>query len=147
MKHSHKIYLCAALLAAGLLAGGLIQAASVPVWLDDAISTWNAENPETQIRFVEIKDSYVWYMIPKTAVSGHQEVRERVYAITEHNGYTRTEAEELVTTGRPPSQSRKDKKCWGRGFVKELDVGRQRMLTTLVCDVETDWFAGFRILE
>jgi len=140
---------CAGLLVFCLLAGSVAQAASIPAWLDDAISVWNDENPATQIRFVEIKDSYVWYMIPKTEQTGNKAVRERTYAIAERHGYQKTEREELITTGRPPSPNKpyRDKKCWSRGFTLDLDVGRQRMLTTLVCDGDSDWFAGFRILE
>jgi hypothetical protein len=130
-----------------LLAGTSGLAASIPVWLDDAISAWNAENETTQIRFVDIKDGYVWYTIPKTEDIGHQRIRERVYTIAEQHGYQMTEREELVTTARPPWGDRKDKKCWNRGFTLDLDTGRQRMLTTLVCAAEAEWLAGFRILE
>ena len=146
--HRGMIVLCyIGLLATGLLASSSGHAASIPVWLDDAITTWNEENAAIQIRFVDIKDSYVWYMIPQTTETGHRLIRERVYAIAAKHGYQMTEAEELVTTARPPSQGNKEKKCWNRSFTLDLEVGRQRLLTTLVCDDETYWFMGFRILE
>ena len=89
-------YRAICLVTLGFLAAGLCHAASIPAWLDDAISKWNQENPAVQIRFVDIKDSFVWYMIPDTPETGHQVVRERTYTIAEANGYRRTEAEELV---------------------------------------------------
>ena len=142
-------YRAICLVTLGFLAAGLCQAASIPAWLDDAISNWNQENPAVQIRFVDIKDSFVWYMIPDTPETGHKVVRERTYGIAEAHGYQRTEAEELVTTGRPPSPVKpyKEKKCWTRSFTLNLEVGRQRLLTTLVCEDEGYWFAGFRIAE
>jgi hypothetical protein len=57
------------------------------------------------------------------------------------------EAEELVTTGRPPASTPGRKKCWQRGFTLEIDTGRQRMLTTQVCADGDNWFAGFRIVQ
>ena len=137
------------ILTLGLLAAGLTLAASIPAWLDDAISNWNQENPETPIQFLDIKDSYVWYTMPSTAEIGHAEIRERVYAIVEAHGYQKTVEEELVTTGRPPSPSgpSKTKKCWSRSFTLDIDVGRQRMLTALVCGDTTGYYAGFRILQ
>jgi hypothetical protein len=142
-------YRATCLVTIGFLAAGLCHAASIPAWLDDAISKWNHENPAVQIRFVDIKDSFVWYMIPDTPETGHKVVRERTYTIAGAHGYQRTEAEELVTTGRPPSPVKpyKDKKCWTRSFTLNLEVGRQRLLTTLVCEDEGYWFAGFRIAE
>ena len=154
MENRHKIQdrplfvLCsAALLALGLLAGSPAFAVAVPAWLDDAVSSWNEENAAVQIRFADIKDSYVWYTIPKTTETGHRTIRDRVYSIAAKHGYQMTEAEELVTTARPPSSSNKQKKCWNRSFTLNLETGRQRLLTTLVCDDEADWFAGFRISE
>ena len=125
-----------------------IGAASVPAWLDDAITEWNLENPKVQIQFVEIKDSFVWYAVPNTPETGHAELRESIYGIVQRHGYQRTEAEELVTTGRPPSldkSSSRDKKCWKRSFTLDLEVGRQRLLTTQVCADTTSWLAGFRV--
>ena len=154
MENRRKIYdlpmiaLCSAgLLALALLAGSPAHAVAIPAWLDDAVSTWNAENTAVQIRFAEIKDSYVWYTIPKTTETGHRTIRERVYAIAAQHGYQMTEAEELITTARAPSKNNRQKKCWNRSFTLNLETGRQRLLTTLICDDEADWFAGFRISE
>ena len=125
-----------------------IGAASVPAWLDSAITEWNQENPKVQIQFVEIKDSFVWYIVPNTPETGHVELRESIYGIVQRHGYQRTEAEELVTTGRPPSPNKsgsRDKKCWKRSFILDLEVGRQRLLTTQVCADTTSWLAGFRV--
>jgi len=140
---------CAIAVLVVLLGAGPSQAASIPAWLDDAITKWNKENPAVQIRFVEIHDSYVWYTVPSTPEIGHQELRESIYGIVQGNGYERMEAEELVTTGKPPTPTDKykDKKCWQRGFTLDLDTGSQRVLTTLVCAAEDNWFAGFRILQ
>jgi hypothetical protein len=135
--------------AATLFAIIPVNAASIPAWLDDAITQWNEENPEVKIQFVEIKDSFVWYMIPNTDEIGSKELRESIYEISQKNGYTKMEAEELITLGRPPSPTGpgKQKKCWQRGFTLEIDTGRQRMLTTQVCADGDNWFAGFRIVQ
>ncbi len=150
--------------AVGLLAVIPCHAASIPAWLDDAISEWNAENPEVQIEFVDIKDSFVWYMIPDTEEIGHKDIRESVYGIVLGHGYEMTAEEELVTTAKPPSPTApyKEKKCWRRSFVLNVEAlsnttaagrgqerpgMRQRMLTSLVCDDRPYWFAGFRTLE
>ena len=154
------------LVVVGLLLVGSLHAASVPVWLDDAISTFNDEQPSVQIEFVDIKDSFVWYMIPATEEIGHKLVRERVYQIAMDNGYEFADDEEMVTTGKPPSLTTpyKEKKCWTRSFVLNIEALsnttsagrggrgeesgiRQRMLTSLVCDDNGYWFAGFRILQ
>ncbi len=136
------------LIACYWLGTAAIGAASVPAWLDAAITEWNQENPKVQIQFVEIKDSFVWYMVPNTPETGHVELRESIYGIVQRHGYQRTEAEELVTTGRPPSPNKsgsRDKKCWKRSFTLDLEVGRQRLLTTQVCADTTSWLAGFRV--
>lgn len=140
----------------GLLAVG---AASIPAWLDDGISKWNAANPDTKIRFVDIKDSFVWYDMPKSEL-GHQQIRERVNKIVLSNGYAPTDDEELVTTGKPPVTSGRitAKKCWSRSFVLNINaqkdtraVGdespgqRQRLLTSMVCEDEATWWAAFRV--
>lgn len=141
-------------------------AASIPAWLDDAISDWNDENPAVKIRFVDIKDSYVWYMIPDTPEIGHKDIRESVYKIVIEHGYERTAEEELVTTGKPPSfqAAHIPKKCWTRSYVLNIEElsntkssqgrggserpgMRQRMLTSMVCEDGQYWFAGFRILQ
>jgi len=145
-QHRTSAFCCAALLGLALLAGSPGHAASIPAWLDDAITTWNEENPAIEIQFVDIKDSYIWYMVPKTAETGHETVRERVYAIAARHRYQMTDAEELVTTARPPAAT-SNKKCWNRSFTLDIDAGRQRMLTTLVCDDTGRWLTGFRVLE
>jgi len=140
---------CAIVVMVLPFAAGPSEAASIPAWLDDAITKWNKENPAVQIRFVEIHDSHVWYMVPSTPEIGHSELRERIYGIVQENGYERMEAEELVTTGKPPTPTDpyKAKKCWQRGFILDLDTGSQRVLTTLVCADGDNLFAGFRILQ
>jgi len=136
-------------LALALLAGHSVHAGSIPAWLDDAVTTWNEENPTLLIQFVDIKDSFVWYMLPKTPEKGIKEIRENIYGMAQAHGYVRTEDEELVTTGKPPSPNKpyKEKKCWRRNFTLNLETGRQRMLTTQICDDVQSWFAGFRIVQ
>ena len=152
----------AAVVGTGLLASAPLHAVAIPAWLDDAITEWNAENADLQIEFVDIKDSFVWYMIPNTPETGHREIRESIYALVLKNGYEMTAQEELVTTGKPPSQTSpyKAKKCWQRSFVMTIDelsntttAGggrsgvRQRMLTSLVCADGPDWYTGFRTIQ
>ena len=165
MKHRINGFIVVAGIVACLLSPGPADAASIPAWLDDAITVWNEENPAVQIEFVDIKDSYVWYMIPATEEVGHKMVRERVYNIVVGHGYKVTDEEEMVITGKPPSMTTpyKTKKCWTRSFVLDIEAlsnttsagrgghadsgTRQRMLTSLVCDDNGYWFAGFRILQ
>jgi hypothetical protein len=152
------------LLAAACCAGIIVPvvAASIPAWLDDGISRWNAANADAQIRFVDIKDSFVWYDMPKTAEVGHQKIRERLNAIVLDHGYTPTDDEELITTAKPPVITGKAvaKKCWSRSFVMNIKaqsdtkaVGdespgqRQRMLTSLVCEDTATWWAAFRVAD
>ena len=150
-----------------LLAGVPCQAAAIPAWLDDSIMEWNDNNPDVQITFVDIKDSFVWYMIPKAPEIGSQDIRESVYEIVTANGYTRADDEELVTTGRPPTPSGPagEKKCWRRSYVLDIQQlsnttsagygrgqgeragQRQRMLTSMVCADGPQWYAGFRTLQ
>jgi hypothetical protein len=139
----------AGILAICLFSAGLVMAASVPAWLDDGISRWNQENPTLPIQFVEISDSFVWYALPRTAELSSSEIRERIYAISEIHGYVRTAQEELLTTGKPPSGTNrhKAKKCWKRSFTLTVDVGQQRMLSTLICEDTDTWYMGFRILQ
>jgi len=135
------------------------RAASVPAWLDDGISKWNTANPTSRIRFVNIKDSFVWYDMAKDAV-GQKEIRDRVNSIVLKNGYQPLDDEELVTTAKPPATSGRTsaKKCWSRSFVLNIQaqnntiaVGdensgqRQRMLTSLVCEDSKAWWAAFRV--
>jgi len=145
----------AAIVLAGLFTAILFgaadaRAASIPAWLDDAITGYNEHNTSTQIQFVDIQDSYVWYRILDTDELGSKEIRGRIYGIAEANGYTTTSAEELITTDRPPgsSQPHQDKKCWKRSFVLDTQTGSSgRMLSTSVCEDQSYWFAGFRILQ
>lgn len=154
--------LCALVLALSAVAATPSRAASVPAWLDAAISKWNGEHPDAAIRFVNIRDSFVWYDMPKTAELGHQQIRERVNAIVLNNNYVPMDEEELVTTGKPPVTSGRStpKKCWSRSFVLNIQsqsntkaVGeesagqRQRMLTSLVCEDTATWWAAFRVAE
>jgi len=67
----------AAFVCAALFAGAPAHAASVPAWLDEGISVWNEANPADAIRFVNIKDSYVWYDMPKSAEISQKMIRER----------------------------------------------------------------------
>jgi len=153
---------CAGVVAISLFATHPCHAASIPAWLDDAITEWNKENQATQIEFVDIKDSFVWYMIPDTPEKGSKDIRETIYEIVTTHGYEVTDQEELVTTGKPPSQTTpyKPKKCWQRSFVLTINelsnttapgggrTGvRQRLLTSLVCEDGRDWYAGFRIAQ
>ena len=141
---------------------GIARAASIPAWLDDAISSWNETNKPRQISFVDIKDEYVWYSVPNTEEAGQQDIRKSIYDIVQEHGYKPTDDEERITTARPPAS--KQKKCWTRSFTLDIqqlsnttaageggsggDTGlRQRMLTSLVCQDATQWFAGFRILQ
>jgi hypothetical protein len=151
-------------IGAVLLVGavGLCLGASIPAWLDDAISAWNEENPEVSIRFVDIKDEFVWYMLPENEEFGQREIRARIHTIAQEHGYRTTDEEELVTTGKPPSpvSPHIPKKCWRRSYVLDIQAlsdtkssrggrssQRQRMLTSMVCEDEGSWFLGFRILQ
>ena len=153
----------AALLCAGLLAAAApAHAASVPAWLDEGITNWNEANPEAAIRFVSIKDSYVWYDMPKAQDLGQKQIRERLKAIVHRNGYEPMDEEDLVTTGKPPVTAGRStpKKCWSRSFVYNIqaqsntksvddDVAaqRQRLLTSLICEDASVWWAAFRVAE
>lgn len=152
-------------LVIGLAFAGVAVGASIPAWLDDAISEWNAEkeNKDVKIRFVDIKDSFVWYMVPENDEFGQKEIRGRVHDIILKNYYMTTDEEELVTTGKPPSpvNAHVPKKCWRRSYVLDIKAlsdtkstgsgrrtgQRQRMLTSQVCEDEGFWFMGFRILQ
>jgi hypothetical protein len=149
MNHRRRRLSAIGILTIGLLTTGLVMATSIPAWLDDAITKWNAKNPDIQIQFLDIKDEFVWYMLPRTTELGHQEIRERIYGIADDNKYERTAEEELVTTGRPPAPNnpRKTRKCWRRSFTLDIDLGRQRMLSTMVCEGNEHWYAGFRVLQ
>jgi hypothetical protein len=131
-------------------------AASVPAWLDEAITGWNEKNPDRMIRFVGIQDSFVWYRMQASEEIGQKEIRDVSDQLAQANGYVYVDTEEKVTTGRPPSESpaRGDKKCWRRSMV--LDAGgtptgttptKQRMLTRMVCEDGAHWMTGFRSAE
>ena len=144
---------CVGLVALSLFATPC-NAASIPAWLDDAITAYNKENPASPIQFVDIKDSYVWYSISSSPDIGSKEIRERVYGIAHKNGYANTQDEESVTTGKVPSVGGgppKTRKCYTRSFLRTLKegsgTGQQRMLTTMVCEAESSWFAGFRVIQ
>jgi len=157
---TERILQSVALTLVGLAVVTAVHAASIPAWLDDGISKWNSANPTSQIRFVNIKDSFAWYDMEKGTSVGPKEIRERVNAIVLKNGYTPLDDEELVTTGKPPVQSGRaaPKKCWSRSFVLNIqaenntkEVGgdpsgqRQRMLTSMVCEDQNAWWAAFRV--
>src|SRR6185436_2100846 len=110
------------------------------------------------IEFVNIRDSFVWYQMPKTELE-HKMIRERVNQIVLANGYAPMDDEELVTTGKPPVTSGRvlAKKCWSRSFVLDLQAQanakttgetsatqRQRLLTSLVCEDDSVWWAACR---
>jgi len=151
---------------AGLATATPCNAASIPAWLDDAITGWNEENTATPIEFLEIKDDFVWYTIPKTKEIGSKDVRGSIYEMVQEHGYQQTDDEERVTTGKPPSPVTpyKTKKCWTRSWVLNIEElsnttaaggrgghgrsgQRQRMLTSQVCDDTPYWVTGFRILQ
>lgn len=157
---------CAGLFAINMMTAHDCHAGTIPAWLDDAITEWSEENPAVPFQFVDIKDDFVWYMIPDTPETGHKEIRASIYEIVQANGYKLTSKEELVTTGKPPSPNApyKEKKCWTRTFVLDIEElsntkatngrgggerpgMRQRVLTSLVCDDRPYWFTGFRILQ
>jgi len=145
---------CAAcLLTISLLTTTPSNAGSIPAWLDDAITSWNSNNPQSPIDFVAIKDSYVWYSVDGAPGLGSKEIRARIYGIAYKNGYVNTQDEEIVTTGKPPTSAPpvKTRKCWTRSFLRDVQQGSsttvERMLTTLVCEDGEDWSAGFRILQ
>ncbi len=150
----------AACCAVAALATAPCLAASIPAWLDDAITGWNARNPAQQFQFAGIKDSFVWYRIQGAPGIGPKEIRDAAYGLAKSHGYVTTDNEELVTTGKPPVDGGPStpKKCWRRSFVLNLDnldntkaVGgepsgiQQRMLTSMVCDDNPSWAAGFRV--
>jgi hypothetical protein len=144
---------CAALLAGSLATATPCSANSIPAWLDDSISQWNVDNPDSKIQFVDIKDSYVWYRMAASPEHPSKEIRARVYNIAYKNGYANSQDEEIVTTGKPPVPSGqvKTRKCWTRSFLRDIQKGStttvERMLTTLVCEEDQNWAAGFRILQ
>lgn len=155
-------FFCAAAVVLGVVGSAPSGAASIPAWLDEAITSWNERNPTLPIQFVAIRDSFVWYKVQDTPEIDHKEIREITYRLAQEHGYVKTEDEELVTTARPPSDSGRstDKKCWRRSFVLNIEnlgettsVGggdsgiRQRMLTTMVCEDGAQWAMGYRVSQ
>lgn len=163
MKNRFALCGCAAVALAVLLSTTPVSAASIPAWLDEAISTWNEENKTMPIEFVDIKDQFIWYAVADTPEIAGTDIRTSIYDLVLQHGYEVTDQEERVTTGKPPSELSpyKKKKCWTRSFVRNIEelsnttsVGggnrsgiRQSMLTSLVCEDGDDWFTGFRILQ
>jgi hypothetical protein len=154
---------CAAVVTVGLFVTTQSSAASIPAWLDDAIAGWNAKNPAQQFQFSGIKDSFVWYRIERSPEVGQKQIRDASYRLLQEHGYMVTDEEELVTTGTPPVDSGRatPKKCWRRSFVLTLDGAgnnttaiagersgvQQRLLTSMICDDNPSWAAGFRVSQ
>ena len=153
--HVSRLVCGLAALAFALLAAPSASAANgqIPAWLDDAIASRNQANPDNPITFVAIKDSYIWYTVSNTPPKSGKEIRERVYAIARENKYATNQDEEIVTTANPPvtSGASKARKCWTRSFLRDVQSASattvQRMLTTMVCEGDSNWYAGFRILQ
>ena len=137
-------------------------AATIPAWLDAGITKWNGANPAAQLKFINIKDSYVWYEMPKSTEHSLPQMRDRVNTVVLGHGYKPLDDEEMVTTGKPPVASGRSnpKKCWSRSFVLDIQAEsdtkakgdeasgqRQRMLTSMVCDDSATWWAAFRVAD
>jgi hypothetical protein len=135
-------------------------AATIPAWLDAGISKWNSANPGTQLQFMNVKDSFAWYQMPKAPDHTLVQMRDRVNTVVLGQGYKPLDDEEMVTTGKPPVTSGRvqPKKCWSRSFVLDIQaenntiaVGdepsgqRQRMLTSMMCEDTATWYAAFRV--
>mgnify|MGYP001346253510 CR=1 FL=1 len=152
----------AVLLCLGAMIATASFAATIPAWLDAGITKWNGANPAAPLKFINIKDSYVWYEMPKSTEHTLPEMRDRVNGVVLGQGYKPLDDEELVTTGKPPVASGRStpKKCWSRSFVLNIQAQsetkatgdespgqRQRMLTSLVCDDSATWWAAFRVAD
>ena len=122
---------CVCLLILGTLTVAVAYAASIPAWLDDAITEYNGKNPELQIKFVDIKDSFVWYTIPQATDMEIGEVLSRIYALVERHGYEKTADEELVTTGRPPIINKMNTASVSSWSVSGNHVSRNSLLIIL----------------
>ena len=137
-------------------------AATIPSWLDAGITKWNGANPAAQLKFVNVKDSYVWYEMPKSTEHSLPQMRDRVNTVVLGQGYKPLDDEEMVTMGKPPVASGRatPKKCWSRSFVYDIQAEndtrakgdeasgqRQRMLTSMVCDDSATWWAAFRVAD
>jgi len=131
------------------LAVSALHAASIPAWLDQAITDFNKNNPTSPIEFVAIKDQYAWYKLPKGGGVDAAAIRSRVYGIAQSSGYSKMSPEELVTTARPPVPSGPavQKKCWSRSFTMTIQAGQERLLTSLICEDSADWKMAFRVIQ
>lgn len=153
---------CGVLLCLGAMTAAASRAATIPAWLDAGTTKWNGANPAAKLSFVNIKDSYVWYEMPKSAEHTLPQMRDRVSVVVLGQGYKPLDDEELVTTVKPPVASGRSsaRKCWSRSFVLNIQaqndtkaVGddpsgqRQRMLTSLVGDDSATWWAAFRVAD
>ena len=153
---------CAVLVCLGAMTAATSSAATIPAWLDAGIMKWNGANPAAQLKFINIKDSYVWYEMPKSTDHTLPQMRDRVNGVVLGQGYKPLDDEELVTTGKPPVASGRStpKKCWSRSFVLNIQAQnetkaagdaspgqRQRMLTSMVCDDSATWWAAFRVAD
>jgi hypothetical protein len=152
----------AALLTCGASLTTASYAATMPAWLDAGVTRWNDANPAAQLKFVNIKDSYVWYEMPKSADHTLPQMRDRVNKVVLGQGYQPLDDEEMVTTAKPPVAAGRAvaKKCWSRSFVLNIQAQndtttvdgersgqRQRMLTSMVCDDSATWWAAFRVAD
>ncbi|HEX5042472.1 MAG TPA: hypothetical protein VFV75_06175 [Candidatus Polarisedimenticolaceae bacterium] len=137
------------LAACALLGSVPSRAASIPAWLDQAITTFNTNNPTTPIEFIAIKDQYAWYRLPKGGGIDAADIRTKVYGIAQSSGYSTMSPEELVTTARPPvpSGAATQKKCWSRSFTMTVTTGQERLLTSLICEDTADWKMAFRVIQ
>jgi hypothetical protein len=149
---SHRVTRILAVLglaACALLATVPSRAASIPAWLDQAITDFNKNNPTSTIEFVAIKDQYAWYRLPKGGGIDAAGIRTKVYGIAQSSGYSKMSPEELVTTARPPvpSGAATQKKCWSRSFTMTVTTGQERLLTSLICEDSADWKMAFRVIQ
>ena len=134
---------------AAMLLSAPSRAASIPAWLDQAITDFNKNNPTTPIEFMAIKDQYAWYRLSKESGIDAAQIRTKVYGIAQTAGYAKMSPEELVTAARPPvaSGAATQKKCWSRSFTMTVTTGQERLLTSLICDDAADWKMAFRVIQ
>ena len=131
------------------LSGASSRAASIPAWLDQAITDFNQNNPTSPIEFMAIKDQYAWYRLAKGGDLDAAGIRSKVYGIAQASGYAKMSPEELVTTARPPVPygAATQKKCWSRSFTMTVTTGQERLLTSLICEDSADWKMAFRVIQ
>jgi hypothetical protein len=144
-----RILVVLGLSALGLLASVPSPAASIPAWLDQAITDFNKNNPTSPIEFMAIKDQYAWYRLSKESGIDAAQIRTKVYGIAQTAGYAKMSPEELVTAARPPvaSGAATQKKCWSRSFTMTVTTGQERLLTSLICEDTADWKMAFRVIQ